>query len=237
MRLLRDVPIRRKLVLIIMLTTGGALLLAGVGLLTLDFFRFRREMVTDLRTLADIIAQNSTAALSFEDAAAAQETLAALGAKRSVLAAALYGQKGELFARWARRGRTPGFPARPGPDGPLFRQSSLVLFEPVWLKGQRIGTVYLESGLDEVWSRLRVRGITIAVVFLAAALAALALSSALQGLISRPILHLADTARAVSERNDYTLRADKRSTDELGRLVEAFNQMLTQIQERDTALL
>jgi signal transduction histidine kinase len=237
MRLLRDVPIRQKLVLIIMLTTGGALLLAGVGLLTLDFFRFRREMVADLRTLAEVIAQNSTAALSFEDAAAAQETLAALGAKRSVVAAALYSRKGELFAHWARRGQTPAFPARPGSDGPLFRQSSLVLFEPVWLKGQRIGTVYLESGLDEVWSRLRVRGITIAVVFLAAALAALALSSALQGLISRPILHLADTARAVSERNDYTLRADKRSTDELGRLVEAFNQMLTQIQERDTALL
>jgi signal transduction histidine kinase len=237
MMLLRDVPIRRKLVLILMLTTGGALLLAGAGLLTLDFFRFRQEMVTDLRTLAEIIAQNSTAALTFDDAAAAQETLAALGAKPPVLAASLYDEHSTLFARWSRAGGTADFPSRPGPDGHLFRGGSLTLFEPIRLRGERIGTVYLESSLEEVWSRLRVRGITIAAVFLAAALAALAFASVLQGLISRPILHLADTARAVSERNDYTLRADKRSSDELGRLVDAFNQMLGQIEERDTALL
>jgi len=100
-----------------------------------------------------------------------------------------------------------------------------------------MGTVYVESSLSEVWGRLRVRFLTIAGVFLVAALAALALSSVLQGLISRPVLHLSETARAVSERNDYSLRAEKQSSDELGHLVDAFNQMLSQIDERDTALL
>lgn len=234
--LLRDLPIRRKLMVILMIATGGALTLAGAGLLMLDFFRFRREMVTDLETLAEIVAQNSTAPLSFHDPVVALEPLAALRAKPSVLGAAVYDELGTLFQTWAREGANPDFPTRPGPEGHEFRRDTLALFEPVVLDGQRIGTVYLESSLSEVWTRLRIRLLTIAAVFLVAALAALALSSRLQGLISKPVLHLAEIARAVSERNDYSLRAEKRSADELGRLVDAFNQMLSQIEERDTAL-
>lgn len=237
MRLLRDLPIRRKLVVILMIATGGALLLAGAGLLTLDYFRLRKEMATDLRTLAGIVALNSTAALSFQDPGDAEETLEALRAKPSVLGASIYDSRGALFARWERPGARLDIPLRPGPRGYRFRGDFLTLFEPVLLDGERIGTVYLVSGLGEIWTRLQVRFLTIAAVFLLAALAALALSSGLQGLISRPVLHLADTARAVSERNDYSLRAAKQSSDELGRLVEAFNQMLSQIEERDTELL
>lgn len=237
MNLLRDVPIRRKLILILMLTTGGALLLAGTGLLVLDYFRFRQEMKTDLEALAEIVAANSTAAVSFQDSPSARENLAALSAKASVLAAALYDEDGKPFANWSRSGRTSGIPLRPEPDGSRIRGDSLVLFKAVVLDGERIGTVYLESGMSEIWKRLRVRVATVVFVFLAAAAAALGFSSALQALISRPILDLARTARAVSERNDYTLRAAKTSADELGQLVDAFNQMLAQIGERDTALL
>lgn len=234
--LLRDLPIRRKLVVILMIATGGALFLAGAGLLTLDYFRFRREMVTDLTTLAEIVAQNTTAPLSFNFPEAAEETLAALGAKPSVLGASVYGKQGALFAKWAREGAKPDFPSRPGPEGFEFRRDSLALFEPVMLGDDRIGTVYVESSLTEISKRLRFRFLTMAGVFLASALAALALSANLQGLISRPVLHLSETARAVSERNDYSLRVEKQSADELGRLVDAFNQMLSQIEERDTEL-
>lgn len=235
--LLRDLPIRRKLVVILTIATGGALLLAGVGLLTLDFFRFRYEMVTDMKTLAEIVAQNSTAPIRFEDKVAARETLSALDAKSSVLGAAVYDEQGNLFEKWTREGVNLDFPPRPGPEGHVFRRGTLALFEPAILDGERVGTVYLESSLSEIWTRLRFRFLTMAAVFLVSALAALALSADLQGLISRPVLHLAETARAVSERNDYSLRAEKQSADELGRLVDAFNQMLSQIEERDTALL
>ncbi|MFL6293144.1 MAG: sensor histidine kinase, partial [Thermoanaerobaculia bacterium] len=236
MSLLRDLPIRRKLVAILMIATGGALLLAGAGLLTLDYFRLRREMVADLKTLAEIVAQNSTASVSFHDAGDAEETLAALDAKPWLLGAAVYDRQGALFAKWERPGAHPEVPLQPGRQGHRFRSGSLILFEPVVLDGERIGTVYLESSLSGIRSGLQARFLAIAAVFLVSALAALALSSGLQGLISRPVLHLADTARAVSERNDYSLRADKHSADELGRLVDAFNQMLSQIEERDTAL-
>jgi signal transduction histidine kinase len=237
MRLLRDLPIRRKLVVILMIATGGALLLAGAGLLALDYFRFRSEMATDLQTLAEVVAQNCTAPLSFQFPDAAEETLSALDAKPSVLGAAVYDKEGALFARWVRPGAHPDIPLRPGLPGHRFQADSFTLFAPVVLLDDRIGTVYLESSLDELWDRLRFRALTTAAVFLAAALAALGFSSGLQGLISRPVLHLAATARAVSEDNDYSLRAGKESADELGRLVDAFNQMLSQIEERDTELL
>lgn len=237
MRLLRDLPIRRKLMAILMIATGGALLLAGLLLLTLDFFRFRKEMKTDLGILAAIVAQNSGAPLSFADPLAAEETLAALRAKPSVLGATVYDVHGRPFAEWTRPGTSPDFPARPGEDGAAFAGGRLILFEPVIVVGERVGTVYLESSLSDLWERLQVRALTVTIVFLVAALAALALSSNLQGLISGPVIHLAETARAVSERNDYSLRAVRRSSDELGRLVDAFNQMLSQIEERDTELL
>lgn len=236
-RFLRDLPIRRKLVLMLMVATGGALLLAGVGLLTFDFFRFRRDLVADLQTLAKVIALNSTAAVTFRDARDGQETLAALGAKPEVRGAAIYDQAGVSLVRWTRPGTELLFPDRPRPDGVELRRDSVTLFEPIYMYGQRIGTVYLESSFDELWTLLQVRMITIFGLFLVAALGALALSSFLQRLISKPVLGLSDTARAVAENNDYSLRAQKRGGDELGRLVDAFNQMLSQIEERDTELL
>jgi signal transduction histidine kinase/ActR/RegA family two-component response regulator len=236
MRPLRNVPIRKKLVLIIMLATGGALALASAGLIVSDLRRFRAEMAHDLSTLAEIVAANTTAALTFDDPAAAAETLAALAARRSVVAAALYGEDGQLFARYVRSGAPQRLPLRPGELDHRFHEDGFELFQPVVLDGRRIGTVYLESDLSELYERLRVQAGTVLVVLCTAGLVALLLSSWLQRLVSRPVLDLAETARAVSERKDYSLRATKSGSDEVGRLVDSFNDMLAQIQERDSVL-
>jgi signal transduction histidine kinase len=239
-RLLRDIPIRQKIVLIIMLTTAGALLLAGVILILVDLQSFRREMQTDLMTLAEIVARNSAAAVLFGDARAAGETLSTLEAKRPLIAAAVYQQTGGLLATYRRgkKGREAQIPPRPGPDGePEFHDGFLDVFHPVILDDRRIGTVYLRSDLSELVGRLQLQALTVVSVFLLAALVALLFSSALQRVISRPILRLAETARAVSERRDYSIRAVKQSSDELGHLVDAFNDMLEQIQRRDSDLL
>lgn len=236
MNLLRDLPIRQKLMLIALVTTGGALLLAGAALIYFDRVRFEGEMASELATIADIVADNSTAALSFGDQAAASETLQTLRFQRSIVAAALYDAEGRLFVDYNPRG-SGGIPPRPAKDGAEFEEGGLRVFRPVNLEGRRIGTVYLRSNLDELTDRFKAQAATVGTVFLASGLVALLLSSGLQRLISRPILDLASTARAVSERKDYSIRARKRSADELGRLVDAFNEMLDQIQERDTELL
>jgi signal transduction histidine kinase len=233
---LQHAPIRQKLMLIAMLTTGGTLLLAGAAIIYFNMVRFKEEMKRDLNSLADIVAQNSTAALSFQDPGAEIDTLSALKARPSIVAAAVYDGQGGLFVALAPGGGTARVPPRPGPDVPRFEDGSLVVFRPIDLKGKRIGIVYLRSDLHELRSRVWTQALTVGIVFLASGIVALALSSGLQRLISGPILALAATARAVSERRDYSIRAGKRSSDELGILVDAFNDMLVQIQRRDSEL-
>jgi signal transduction histidine kinase len=238
-RLLRDIPIRQKVVLIIMLTTAGALLLAGVALIVLDLRSFRREMESDLITLADILASNSIGAVTFGDGRTAGETLKALDARTPIIVAAIYQDAEGLLAtyRSGRAGKVAEIPRNPGPDGVVWGDGFLDVFRPVVLNGGRIGTVYLRSDLSELVQRLRLQAITVAGVSLLAALVALIFSTGLQRVISRPILHLAATARAVSDRQDYSIRAVKQSSDELGELVDALNAMLARIQQRDSDLL
>lgn len=236
-RRLQNVPIRQKLILLIMLATGLALLLAGIVLIAFEYVRSRQEMAEDLTSLAEVIAQNSTAVLSFDDPDTARDTLRTLEAREPIVAGAIYNQEGDLFAQYARQGESPVFPEHPGPDDYTFQGwDSLIVFESVFLDEALIGTVYLQSDLEELKDRLLVQAATVFGVFLLAGFAALLLSSVLQRAISRPILHLADTARAVSEQRDYSIRAVKQSQDELGRLVDAFNDMLGQIQTRDSDL-
>jgi signal transduction histidine kinase len=235
MRAFGDLPVRRKLMLIVLLASGGALLLANAALLAVDVYRFRHEMEHDAETLAEIIAENMTAALSFNDPKAARDTLGTLKAKAPIIAAGIYDATGHSFAQYRR---TPG--ARPIPSragtGSRFTGNAFLLFWPIRLGDKTIGTVYLESDLQEMYGRLRLQAMTVSIVLFAAALVALLFSSGLQRLVSQPILDLAETAKAVSQKRDYSLRATRRGADELGALVDAFNQMLGQIQERDGQL-
>jgi signal transduction histidine kinase len=232
---LRNVPIRRKLMLIALLTTAGTLLIAGAALILFNVVRFRREMVADLRSLADVMARSSTAALSFLDPVAGADTLRSLSARKPIVAAALYDRQDKLFARY-QQGPEVRFPDRPGSKNPIFVDGGLIVFHPVTLKGERIGTVYLRSDLSQLTTRIKVQTIAVGAVFLVSGLAAVFLSSGLQRFVSAPILDLSETAKSVTERQDYSLRAEKRGDDELGQLVDAFNQMLGQIQQRDSAL-
>jgi signal transduction histidine kinase len=235
LRRLQRAPIRQKLMLIAILTTGGALLLAGSAIIYFNTVRFREEMARDLASFADVFAGSSTAALTFGDPKTATEILGSVSPRTSIVAIALYDAKGKLFAQWRRNERAEVPPA-PGRDGSRFGRNALVAFRPVMLQKDRIGTIYLRSSLDELTARVWAQALTVGVVFIGSGILALLLSSGLQRLISGPILDLAVTARAISERRDYSLRAGKRSSDELGALVDAFNDMLAQIQRRDSEL-
>ncbi|HEY0512602.1 MAG TPA: ATP-binding protein [Thermoanaerobaculia bacterium] len=229
-------PIRQKLMLIALLTTGGTLLLAGAAIIYFNVQRFRAEMERDLQSLADIVAQNSTAALSFHDPAAETDTLSALKARPSIVGAAIYDRQGTRFVHVEPNGGVQQYPIHPGRDGTVSEDGAVGVFRPILLKKERIGTVYLRSNLSDLVARARAQAITVLAVFVASGIVALVLSSRLQRLISGPILDLAGTARAVSERQDYSIRAARRSSDELGALVDAFNGMLGQIQQRDSEL-
>jgi signal transduction histidine kinase/DNA-binding response OmpR family regulator len=225
--------IQRKLTLIILLTSGVAVLLAAVLFGVNDLVRLRRVMRNDLQTQARIIGDNSAAALAFSDVEAAEKTLSALRARRTILSAAIYTRDGGLFARYGGQ-----VPRRAGTDGHRTEGGSLVLFQPIMEDGERVGTIYLRSSMEGVYALLRERaGIWAAIVF-ASFLGALLLSSRLQRVISDPILDLAGTASVVSTREDYSVRAVKRGRgdDEIGYLTDRFNEMLARIEERETRL-
>ena len=229
-------PIKRKLTLVIMLTSLAAILLACTGFAIYELVTFRRTMVSDLTTLANVIEATSTAALAFEDTIAATEFLVALKTKPRIVAGCFYTKQGHLFVGYSREGGEPECAAEPGQDGPRFEQGHLVLFHPVVEKNARIGTLYLKSDLQDMQARFRLYAWIVGLVLVVSVAGAFVLAEQLQWRISAPVLALANTAKMVSERKDYAVRAEVHTRDELGLLAEAFNTMLAQIQERDAAL-
>src|SRR5439155_8881633 len=144
---------------------------------------------------------------------------------------------GKLFAKYPDTLRADDLPAAAGKDGFRFENSYLIGFKPVVQSGsKRLGTLYLKSDLEAMNEQFRLYGkITVGVVFVCFLLAYW-LSVTLQKKISQPILALAETARAVSDRRDYSVRAAKLGRDELGLLTDAFNQMLARIQEQNQSV-
>ncbi len=237
MRSHRDLSIRRKLTAIVLVTCGVSILFACTMLAVYDVTAFRREIAVELVSTAGITGSNTTAALSFSDAYAAHETLNSLAAQTHIVAAAVYAADGSVFARYARTGGDPQLvPPHAGPDGIRFSFHDVVVSQPIQLSGERIGTIYLRSDLDQLYARAKNFFEILDIVILACLLAAYLLASRLQRLISGPILALAQTAATVSAEKDYSVRARKSGDDEVGSLVDRFNEMLAQIQERDTAL-
>lgn len=222
--------------LVILLTSGFAILLMGTALIFYEVGTFRRALMSNIEVLAQIIGSNSTAALAFDDRENANETLRALAAENQITAAGIYDRNDRLFASFPKAISAAQLPPAPGPDGHRFDHSHLVTVQPILQDGTRLGTIYLQADLGQMSRRLSVYGILLLVVSVCSFLGAMALSAALQRRISLPILELAKVATAVSDRHDYSVRAAKHGTDEIGYLTEAFNQMLARIGESNAAL-
>src|ERR1700722_7854467 len=235
---LQDLSIKRKLLLITMLTSTVALVLFSASFLVYDLISFRHFLSEDLATQAQIIGYNSAAAMAFKDQAAATEPLAALKAKEDITAAVLYSPDGKIFARYDRANvRRPSLPEQlPAVDGFRFNASYLEVFHAVALNGEPSGRLFLQSDMSQWNSRARRYATFLVIFMLGADLLAMLVASSLQNLISRPILRLEDTMRMVSTKRNYEVRALKFYDDEIGRLIDGFNTMLSEIQERDAAL-
>ncbi len=234
MRALHDLPIRLKLTFLTTLTSVVVLLLACGAFLGHEMLTFRGTMERDLSVLGDVIANESTAALTFDDAAAARDALAALRAQKHVVSACMYGKSGAPFAQYRRdAGAGALWPAAVHATDAGLHDGWMAVVRPVLLDGERIGTVYIRSDLLEMEARVRRYLLILGLVLLAASGVALALASRLQRMISRPLLHLAGVTRRVTEERDYGVRAVSEGRDEIGEVIDGFNGMLGQIQARD----
>lgn len=226
---LKDLPIRRKLMRVFLLTTSSVLTITFFGYFLYEVFTFRNTMVRNLSMLGALIARNSTAALAFDDREAAYEILSALEVDEDIVEASLYDASGQIFVIYPRGATPRPFDSLWIDQGYTFASAHLHGFEPVVQDNRQLGTLYICSGINRVYNRLLLY-MAIAALVIATTLAiSYILSNRLQIQISLPILRLAKTARAISDRHDYTVRARKTSDDEIGALTDAFNHMLATI--------
>ena len=236
MRTLRNLSLKQKLTTIIVSTSCIVVLLACVAVATYDVIDFRRSTSRDLATLADVIGANSVAPLIFNDTRSAGDVLAAFKAEPHIQMAWLYRADGTPFASYARTTET----RRPAPallsDGTYFLSDSIEQYRRIQYSGEQVGAVYIESDDDELDAHLQHYAAIVIAVIAACSFLAYLLASALQKVISRPILALAAVATRVSHEKNYGLRAEGERSDELGMLISTFNEMLSEIEERDDAL-
>jgi signal transduction histidine kinase len=231
-----NLPIKRKLMVITMLVSGVALAVASTAFVVFEQSTARKQMVAALEITAAMTAANSTAGLSFDEADSVEQALKSLSVQPDIAEACVYSKSGNLFARYLRAGQKDLRTPRVWKPGCQFENGRLVLLESINLAGETIGTIYLEEDLSQLNARLW-RCMTIGLLVLAAcAGVALFLSAWLQKVISAPLSDLANTVAEVRANKNYSVRATKQSNDELGHLIDGFNEMLAQIQERDSNL-
>ncbi|MBI3526340.1 MAG: PAS domain-containing protein [Betaproteobacteria bacterium] len=228
--------VRHKLLAGVLLTSLAALLVTGIAMLIYDLRSYYATQVSDLTAQADIIGRASAAALQFDDRKFAGNNLALLKVRPKIEAAAIYNAKGGLFASYTREDLPRAdLPALPETDGVRVKSETLELYRRVIENGEILGTVYLRTHYEfyeRLWNYL---GIVFGVSALALAVSLL-LSSWLQASVTRPILDVTGVARRVVDNRDFTLRAKKTTEDEIGYLVDAFNDMLTEIGRQTKAL-
>jgi signal transduction histidine kinase/ActR/RegA family two-component response regulator len=231
-----SIPIRRTMMRMIFIAAAAVLAVTVTGFCAYEFFTFRQSSTQQLQILSQAIASNSTAALAFDNADDAVGVLAAFKADPHIVAAALYGTDGRLFAAYPKGASAAGLPPRPGAPGYRFGAGKLSGFQPVAEGPKRLGTLYVESDLGAMNARIKLYAlISLLVIGLSLPLAYL-ISRRLQHQLLRPIEALAKTTRAVSERHDYGVRAARTGVLEFDLFTDAFNHMLTQIGESEDKL-
>jgi signal transduction histidine kinase/CheY-like chemotaxis protein len=233
--------ISRKLTWMNMLVSGAALLLACAAFIAFDMITFRQAMLRNLSTQAQIIGSNSVSALLFNDPQSAENTLLALKAAPNILSAQVYLPDGRPFASYSRdRGRHNPVPP-PIPSGQTqthwIEDDQIALVRSIVLDGKPIGAVYIRSDLQELHSRFQRYAAIAAIVLSACLLAALLISSIFRRAVADPIVDLSKIANVVSQDKNYSVRATPiRSPAEMAILIDAFNEMLAQIQQSESAL-
>ncbi len=235
----------RKLTAIGVVATAVALTIACGALLVYDLSASRHRLVRDTGLLADVVAKDIKAAVAFGDTRAATDTLAAVAVSENIVGAAVLLPDGRVFARYdradnGRPGATPIFDAAAVAGGRpwhMFGDGVVMVTRPAILESELLGAVYIQSDLGEVTRRTKDFAGIMGTVMIGAFGVSLIVASRLQRLISGPLLRLTEITRAVTHDRRYDLRAAPAGQDEVGELVNGFNEMLDEIQQRDGQLL
>lgn len=247
MSFLTNISIAQKLRRIILLISGIALVTASFAYVAIEVFSFRKSMTEHLSVLADVIGINSTAALSFDDPKTAQKLLNSLRTEAAITGATIFQANGEIFAsyftnelnRQAIEKEDLGWlNSAFHTEQALYRweDDNLDLFKPIRFDDDVIGYLHIESSLAPLYNQVSHYLQIVTLLFVGLMLGVYLLSYLLHRRISSPIQHLVEGMHQVSLEQDYSLRLTPGDNDEVGVLMNGFNKMLGQIEERDQSL-
>jgi len=219
----------------LILATLSALIIFGTALILYDLRDYHERTLEDLATQSKVVGLSVIPALEFGDQKLATQSLAVLDSRPGIQIAAVFDAEGSLFAGF-RRNPDALLPADiPGVDGQRIVDDQLLLFRSIRRDGELLGTIFI-AGDYQLYERLwQYAGIVFALMLLALAVSML-LSWKMQKQLTRPILGVTSLARQVIEQRNFGLRATKSTNDEVGYLVDAFNDLLTEVEYRSAAL-
>jgi len=230
MRSFRNASFKNKLVVLTTLVSIVVAIVTCTALLANQALTFKQGLANELSSLASVIGNNSTSALLFDDRESVWENLATLHATPHIRAAFLYDRNGRLVASYENQSTRSN-------QGDWFENERIVVSRAIDLDGEFLGTLTIESGLEQLQARIRRDLLTGLAVVGIAGLMAFLLSSWFQRFLSRPVQSLVKATRDVAERKNFSIRVPKTTEDELGMLTDSFNGMLAEIQRRDSALI
>lgn len=217
------------------------LLLACTAFIVYDVISFRKILVNNLSSQAQIVGANSVSALLFNDPDSGKQTLAALVDSPGIISATIYKPDGHPFVTYSRQGNMQppvlpnGFPR--AVESYSFQKNELALVRTIFFNGKPVMMVRIRSDLHSITARFRRYLLIVTLVLISSLLAAMLMSSAIRRAISDPLDRLAQAANIVSREKKYSVRAPRTGNgDELDNLIENFNEMLRQIERNDAAL-
>ncbi len=224
-------PIRTKIILIVMITSLLSLIFVGVAIALFDQYHAKKDLVTDISAISKLVADRSSGALAFHDARTAEENLSALATRQGVENAWIFDGQNQLFAQ-SGEGLLDNnmLEQLKSADGSLFAGNNLFSYQPIMVDNLNLGSLVVSTSLDGFHERIRYFLMFILLVILGSSLLALFLSSKLQAYISKPLANLTKISRDIAINKDFSTRAVATSEDEIGLLVKSFNEMLDRIE-------
>ncbi|MGC8989908.1 MAG: CHASE sensor domain-containing protein, partial [Verrucomicrobiia bacterium] len=236
MNYISTLPIKSKLLAVIMLTSTFALVFAVAGFIGNEWFALREEAERDIQIQARILAANLGAAIVFEDSEQATRSLQVLGSRPEFECAWVLNESGEILAAY----RCPAAPDSQPQKLPVgksrFWGGRVTVSEAIEYRGQRVGAIVLRAKFDFIRGRFK-RQVELAMIILVFCwVASFWLAARLQRFVSGPVRALLEGIQEVSSKQDFRVRVQKSGNDEFGTVVDSFNSMLEMIQARDAEL-
>ncbi|UDL07075.1 ATP-binding protein [Marinobacter sp. CA1] len=233
----RDWPLKAKLLFLTLSTSALGIALVCFSLATLESRNYRNQMASELDTIASILAEQSAAAVLFEDRGQLNNILKSLQRIDTIQLGCIYDTAGNLLSELAQTSNAGSCPDLAMPQRLGFTDDHYQLLAPITVDDDTIGQLFLKCHLEVLDHHIRTFALAALGIGLVILVFVAIVAIRLQRVIAQPILALSDTAGQITQAHDYSLRAPVAGNDELGQLGKVFNEMIGTIESQNRRIL